>query len=307
MKKVNIIMATYNGRLYVKEQIESILRSTYQNFVITVCDDGSTDGTINILEQMSKEYPEKIHLCQNSENKGVIRNFLETAYEMKDGYVMFCDQDDVWEETKIEKSVERICKMEKRYGTDVPVAVYADACVVNQDLDVIAPSFHGQSKLNTKKIDFDHLLMENKLLGCTIIFNQALNQKLDYIPQHARMHDWWVGLIATSFGRVSYISEPLLLYRQHETNVVGNQSFQSYVMNRIASLNKQKKVIQDTIMQGQEFYKVFYDDMGVSQRKTLRAFASLNQKNWFQRRKIIIQHGFLKSGFIRNIGLLLVI
>lgn len=300
-------MATYNGAAYLREQIDSILANTYQNIIITVCDDGSTDDTMKIVNEYKTKYPDKFKIKQNSRNKGIVRNFLEAAYESPYDYIMFSDQDDVWMKEKIEKSYYRMLRMEKRFGKELPLAAYSDAIVVNERLEVLFPSFHGVSHLKVDKVDLPHLLMENKIIGCTLIFNKALKDKLEKMPLHARMHDWWVALLATSFGKVSYIKEPLLLYRQHSNNVVGNKSFTKYVWDRISKLRKQRQVLEDILEQGEEFNDFFVEELNCSGKIYMKAFVSIRHKNWFQRRRVLSEYGFHKSGFFRNIGVYLLI
>ena len=98
MDMVAIVMSTYNGEKYLKEQIDSILSSTYQDFKIYINDDGSSDSTMSILENYKEQYPDKIHLRQNESNLGVTLNFLNAISNIRSDYIMFCDQDDVWKE-----------------------------------------------------------------------------------------------------------------------------------------------------------------------------------------------------------------
>lgn len=307
MTTVNIIIGTYNGETYIREQLNSILNSTNHNFYITVCDDGSTDNTTSIVEQYVIDYPGKVYLHTNETNKGVCRNFLEAARNSQANYIMFCDQDDVWYENKIDDTLHYIRKLEKKHGKSTPIAVFGDAKIVNQELQVMEESFHQNSKLDPSKVDLSHLLMENKLLGCTVGFNKALKEKLDTIPMAPRMHDWWIGLIAASFGKIGYINKPLLLYRQHSNNVIGNIGFEANVANRVSNLNKQRKVLMNTIEQAKEFQLIFGDQLGQNEKMLVEEFATLKSKNWFARRYLVVHHRYLKTGIARNIGVLLLI
>lgn len=319
MNIVNIILASYNGEKYIKEQIDSIINSYFTNWKLYIFDDGSTDDTCQIVEDYVKKYPEKIHFHRNEKNKGVTLNFLDAINQIDkinnyaenviegNHYYMFCDQDDVWMPDKIERTLNQMKKAEKKYGADSILAVYTDAVVVDAKLEQIHPSFHKTSKFRTDQVDLAHILMENKMIGCTIMFNNPLKQKVVNLPKNVRYHDWWIALIASAFGHITYLPEPTLLYRQHSNNVVGNQSFVSYVQNRITSLRYQKEAVNKTILQGKDFYFAYKNELNQANKKLVYTFANLNNTNWLMKRVVIVKNGYIKSGMIRNLGLLLII
>lgn len=236
-KQVAIILALYNGAAYLADQLDSILNNTFQNFTIHLFDDGSSDPSANIAAEYENNYPDKIFYHRNKTNTGVVKNFLNGAKSLSADYYMFCDQDDVWCKDKIEKSVDFMLELEEK-DSDLPLVVFADAKVVNQNLELLSPSFQKQSGYNTSATDLSHLLMENKLIGCTMLFNRPLQKLLSVFPEEIRMHDWWVALLGASFGNVHYLDTPLMLYRQHTDNVVGSVSKTGYIKNRLFSLAK---------------------------------------------------------------------
>lgn len=311
MDRINIIMAVYNGEKYLKELIDSIISNTFVNWRLFIYDDGSVDQSKDIIDGYVKNEGKRIFYIKNEKNKGLVRNFLEGTKEIinfgdltKQDYFMFCDQDDVWLNEKLEKTLEHMKMKEK---SNLPIAVYTDAYVVDKDLNIKETSFFKSNNLNTNTTDFNHLLMENRLIGCTVMFNYFLYQKLDILPRNARYHDWWIGLIASGFGKVSYLDVPTLLYRQHGGNQVGNKSFRGYVKKSILTLNKQKISINESIQQAEEFNKIYGNNLGKSKQLVLTKFTSLNTFGWIKRRYTILRYGFVKSGLIRNIGLLIII
>jgi len=326
MNRVNIVLATYNGEKYISEQIDSILNNSFKNWKLWIFDDGSTDKTSSIIEEYRYQYSDKIMVHHNEKNKGVTLNFLEGAHyianykdkpsdmflnmtvkEKKEAtmdYYMFCDQDDVWMPHKIEKTLKHMKKMEYKYGGDSAVAVFTDAVVVDDKLNKLYPSFYKVSKLDIKKIDLPHIMMENKMIGCTVMFNDQLLKRMRICPTNARYHDWWIAMIAASFGHISYLPEATLFYRQHSNNVVGNQSFFSYVKNRVTSLQKQKEVLHKTILQADEFYLLYHKELSEKEKKQVYILAHLEKENWIMRRFLIVRYGFLKTGLLRNVGLL---
>lgn len=307
MSTVGIVMATYNGEKYVREQIESILGNTYTEWKLWLWDDGSKDSTVSILKEYEEKYPGKIIVYQNQENLGVVQNFLLGAKRCDTDYIMFCDQDDVWKKDKIRKTLEAMRETEEKEGADYPVTVFSDVVVVDSELRKIHPSFYQVSKLNTKKLDLNHLLMENKLIGCTIMMNSPVKKLLTNLPKSARVHDWWIALITSAFGKIVYLPEATMLYRQHENNVIGNENFLSYIQNRLRNLKKQKQVLMDTQRQAYEFLQIYKNELSKEDKRVVYEFANLRNRNWFQRRYIIFTRGYLKTGLIRNLGVFLIV
>lgn len=309
MSLITIVMATYNGEKYVEEQVKSILSSTYQNFLLHIYDDGSTDNTLSILRSYQERYPDRIKIFQNKDNLGVTRNFLQAVNQTTTDYVMFSDQDDVWNSDKIHKTLRRMRNMEAQKGKEMPLAVFTDAVVVDQDLNQLHPSFFQSGHLNPRKTDLPHLLMENKLIGCTVMINAALRRILQRhsMPKEARYHDWWLALLAATFGAIGYINEGTLLYRQHGGNVVGNTGFLKYVQNRISSLSKQKESLMSSQRQAEELLLLYGQELPADKRNILINFTSLSQNSFIRKRILILQYGYLKTGLLRNLGLMFII
>lgn len=309
MSLVTIVMATYNGEKYVEEQVKSILSSTYQNFHLHIYDDGSTDHTLTILRGYEERYPDRIKIFQNEENLGVTRNFLQAINQTTTDYIMLCDQDDVWNSDKIHKTLRRIRHMEAQRGKEMPLAVFTDAVVVDQDLKQIHQSFFQSGHLDPRKTDLPHLLMENKLIGCTVMINAALRRILQRhnIPKEARFHDWWLALLAASFGGIGYMNEGTILYRQHGGNVVGNTGFLKYIQNRIRSLSKQKETLLASQRQAGELLILYGSELPMDKRRILEHFSKLNQSNFIRKRIQLLRFGFFKTGILRNIGLMFII
>ncbi len=151
MKKINILLSTYNGSKYLKEQLDSLLSQTYKDIEIIVRDDGSSDDTLDIL----KSYD--IKLLETKQNLGAMGSFAELlSYAVANSdseYFMFCDQDDVWNSQKIEKTLEKMQGMEEKFG-DIPLLVHTDLEVVDEELNTINSSFMKYQNINPKKISF---------------------------------------------------------------------------------------------------------------------------------------------------------
>ena len=220
MKKVDILLATYNGEQYLKEQLDSILAQSYNEFRLLISDDASTDDTIRIL----KEYEEKdnrITVFFQKENSGVIKNFEFLLERVENEYYMFSDQDDIWKEDKIEKSIKRIEE------TDSSL-VYTDLEVVDSDLNVTYKSYwklKGIYNKIKKYNNFESLYLNNFVTGCTIISKKEFIDEVLPLPNTSKfvLHDYWIPLVLSQKHKISYIEEPLIKYRQHKNNKIGSK------------------------------------------------------------------------------------
>lgn len=220
MERVDILLATYNGENYLVEQLESILSQTYSNFRLLISDDCSTDGTRKILEEY-KEKDSRIQLFFQGKNLGVIKNFEYLLKKVESKYYMLSDQDDIWKENKIEKSVEKLENSE----SDL---VYTDLEVVDANLNVTYESYwklKGIYKKIKKYNNFEALYLNNFVTGCTLISKEEYIRDVLPLPDTSKfvLHDYWIALIVSQKGKISYIEEPLIKYRQHKNNKIGSR------------------------------------------------------------------------------------
>ena len=220
MEKIDILMATYNGEKYIKEQIESILNQTFTNFNLLICDDSSTDNTVAILEEYASK-DSRIKIFKNKTNQGIIRNFENLLNKVTCKYYMLADQDDVWKNDKIEKSVKKI----EETKSDL---VFSDLEVVDSQLNIINSSYWRQKgfyKRIVKHNVFEALYLNNYVTGCTIIAKSDNLKDVLPLPKDTRflIHDYWIALMSSNYGTISYIDEPLIKYRQHENNEIGSK------------------------------------------------------------------------------------
>ncbi len=217
---VDILLATYNGEKYLKPQLDSILSQSYSNFRLLISDDGSTDKTKSILEEYSKK-DNRIVLFFQKENLGIIKNFEFLLKKVEAKYYMFSDQDDIWKENKIEKSIKTLEETE----SDL---VYSDLEVVDENLKVIYESYwklKGIYKKIKKYNNFKSLYLNNFVTGCTMLSKKDLINKFLPLPKTSKyvLHDYWIPLILSQTGKITYIEEPLIKYRQHKNNKIGSK------------------------------------------------------------------------------------
>lgn len=303
---VAICMATYNGAAYVKEQIESIEQQSYKNWVLFIRDDNSTDDTVYILNEKAKKNPEKIILIEDNDIQGGSskRNFAGilkwVSQNYNFNYFMFSDQDDFWLPQKVEMSVNKVKKIEETYNG--PVLVHTDLKVVDRNLNEIGSSFIKYRALNPNVKDINHLLVQNNITGCTMCWNKKLNNILDISDDRVAMHDWWMALAASCFGRIEFISEPTILYRQHGNNVVGatNVNSLSFIIKRLTGSAHVKETLSMSMVQSKAFEDYYKNTLSDNQRAIVKKFSDLKTKGKMEKLKTILEYGYLKqwSGII---------
>lgn len=206
--KVLVLMSAYNGEKYIKEQIESILNQTNVEVSLLIRDDGSKDKTCCIIEEFCDSRIKLIH----GTNMGATKSFLELIkLSNHSDYYAFADQDDVWDEDKLEVAIAQI------HHINVPALYSSNAKLVDANLNYLGV------KKGSPKTSLGSAVIANYVAGCTAVFNDALMEYLKKdSPKYTPFHDWWINLVCLSVGGKSVFDcEPHINYRQHGNNVVG--------------------------------------------------------------------------------------
>lgn len=213
MKRILVLMATYNGEKYLAEQLDSILRQRNVDVSILVRDDGSHDDTCNILDSYKEsgvlEWYTGEHLYTARSFLDLMKNTTEENFD----YIAFCDQDDIWDEDKLYVAVKYLNRAE----SDVPSLYYCGQRLVDKDLKLI-----GNHELNrVRPINARFIISD--IAGCTAVFNKALLKKVnEYEPQFLQMHDTWIFKVCLCLGGNVYIDPDMhMSYRQHGKNTIG--------------------------------------------------------------------------------------
>lgn len=292
-KQIDILLATYNGEKYLKQQIDSILRQSYQNIRLVISDDCSTDATRDILKDY-EEKDERIKVYYQSENLGCTKNFEFLLKQVKNEVYMLSDQDDVWLPEKIEKTYE--C-MEKE-SADL---VFGDLEVVDANLETIEPSFNHFMKLSRKIKKYLHTnrfnYLYNCVTGCTIMSKKEWVEKILPLPTKSKyvIHDYWIALIISLQGKVAYMPEKFIKYRQHGNNEVGTEkiSHKFTKMDQVRELLIEVKLgVFGTYIEEQE---KFPKDLQQLNEKAYAYFQMLPKKKNFNRKGWTIFHQLYKT------------
>jgi glycosyltransferase involved in cell wall biosynthesis len=246
-KKILILLATYNGEKYLTGQIQSIRGQTLSNWTLLVRDDGSQDHSQDIIEEFAAK-DSRIRLVDDGhEDRGTTTNFaalMQVALAEGADAIFFADQDDIWLPHKLSRQLESLQEMEKQYSPGIPLLCYSDLEVVDQDLRQIHHSFMRYEKLRHEPHNPIHVLLtQNLVTGCSILINRHLLELATPIPDEILLHDWWLAICAAACGRIDYIDEPLVKYRQHSRNQIGAMTLDRLV--NFSAARKRFSTIRD--------------------------------------------------------------
>jgi len=206
---ISIAMCTYNGEVYLKHQLDSILNQSYKNIELIIVDDISTDNTLNILREYAKT-DNRIKIYENEQNLGFIKNF-ERAISLCSGeFIALSDQDDIWKPQKLEYFYTHI---------NNNILIYSDAILIDENEKklnkmLISPKKNMISGNNNRAFIFS-----NCVSGNTLMFKKELTQHILPIPKEINYHDVWIAFVATTYGTITYSDEAMVYYRQHSNQI----------------------------------------------------------------------------------------
>lgn len=267
-KVIQVLMSTYNGEKYLKEQIDSILsqdceEETDTKLKLLIRDDGSKDGTQKILETYAEKYPDKIQWFQG-ENVGVIKSFFDLILKSdeKADYYAFSDQDDYWMPDKLSVAVKKLKQMQKKAAVEniskYPLLYCCRPKLVDENLQELV----SEIKRPPMRAGFGNAIVENIVTGCTLVMNHALRDMAkDNPPEFTVMHDWWFYLLASCYGEVYYDETPHICYRQHSGNVLGsNVNRLNEFRDRLKRFKGNRRNISRQLEEFVRVYNILVDD-----------------------------------------------
>jgi glycosyltransferase involved in cell wall biosynthesis len=215
MTTISIAMATYNGEQFIREQLDSLAAQTYLPSELVITDDGSNDATLEIIANFSLTAPFPVHVHRNGSRLNYRANFMKCASLCSGELIAFCDQDDIWDQDKLATLVQH-------FGHADIDLVFHDVRVVDKDGNPVtnmAASYSFPSSVNPWTVVLGlTLVFRRKLLSYSDLWELSIDQKY---PNEPLAHDQWLVFLAHAFNSLHHIPQPLLSYRQHETNVFG--------------------------------------------------------------------------------------
>lgn len=216
MTRVSVALASYNGMKYIETFLRSVRNQDWAGLSLVVSDDASSDTTVRIISDV---WPEAT-IVSNTGPAGAIGNFSNALSHARGGYVALADQDDVWMPEKINRLMAKMTAVEGR-NPGMPVLIFSDLKVVDEELNIIQNSFFQSTNKNIDAAILRDFVIGNHIPGCAMLVNDALLQRALPIPVDVMMHDWWLALVASTFGVIEHVDAPLILYRQHGSNTLG--------------------------------------------------------------------------------------
>lgn len=295
-------MATYNGEAYLAEQLDTLLAQTYKNWELWVRDDGSIDDTVEILKSYQVRHPNISIYTNLTGTRGACSNFAAlfqmAKLDERVKYVMFCDQDDAWLPNKIEVTLNEMRRQEDSHPGE-PVMIYGDLELVDD-----CGRATGHSLRLKNKVDLKNLVSFNYVLGCTVMINRAMLQKIGNIPEQAVNHDYWIALVASMYHS-AYISKKLIRYRQHTQNASGNvadnDSLSARIRRHITQPQHEIEASKAKLSMLNEFYKLYADELETKKRAMLEEYLHAYDSGRLQVCYLILKYQMFKKGFFQSL------
>ena len=241
-KTISILLATFNSELFLEEQLNSIIKQNYSNWILYIRDDDSTDNTKEIIKKYESEYKNIVYLKDTIIKRGATMSFLWLLTKVDSDYYMFCDHDDVWLPNKIQLTLDKMLESDID-GNLIPIIIHTDLVVVDKNLNLISDSFWKKSNLNTKDISYNNLAYANCITGCTMMINNPTKRLVNIQQNIDFPHDSWIGLLVSyNNGIIRSLDTQTILYRQHENNLIGINKKKS-ILTRIEDNRKRLKIL----------------------------------------------------------------
>lgn len=277
MSRIAVMMSTYNGEKYLRQQIDTILGQKGDfELQLFVRDDGSKDNTVDILEEYKNKYGIEWYQGQNC---GSAKSFMELVHRIEGyDYYVFADQDDFWLDNKIASGIAKLDNME-------PELYCGNGMVVDENLVYSGINVYKKAP----SVDFNTVTCAGGLLGCTMIFNEKLSQiiRTHNMPNSMVMHDFYVALICMGVGGKIYYDEiPYIKYRQHGSNVVGvSRGVIGKIKDRLNSILKKQKI---SIQEQAKDIVDNYEDIILERNINFLRVVSTYKKNIWTRLRLCI-------------------
>ena len=224
---ISVVMATYNGERFIREQLLSIFNQTMSVDEIIICDDNSRDNTVQIIKDIQKEYKNiDIRLIQNDNNLGYKLNFKKALSFCDADFIFLCDQDDIWLENKVEVMM-KIMNVNK----NIKVLASTYDLINENDNPIhidINPRFSNKNMYKCKvkpntlvRVPFERLIVENSFQGCALCICKEVIEKFQRCFSVDFHHDWLINLLASEQNGMYFLNVPLFHYRIHSKNTIG--------------------------------------------------------------------------------------
>lgn len=304
MNKVAVLLSTYNGEKYVEQQINSILNQLDVEIDLFIRDDCSTDNTVNIIKNKFNQYS-NIQFLKGKENLGYKKGFkylIDYVYgtEIDYEYYSFCDQDDFWEENKLKSAIKKI---EFDSDKSIPISYASNLKIVDEKLNFLKKMYEK----NPIPIKFEQYLLNGYAYGCTIVLNNPgfkLIRKFNGGDKYA--FDFYIPIVISMFGKNIYDENSYILYRQHESNVIGaNRNLKKqlsgalfkYGVNYYSSFSREIYLTYEDIEEEKSKILKKYVDANKSIGNKIKLFKNMNVRKTTFKGTLMLKYMILKGNF----------
>lgn len=295
--RVAILLSTYNGAAYLREQLESLIAQTCQDWVIHASDDGSSDATLAILQEYRQRLGnDRLHVHAGP-RQGFAANFLSAIGRAREeaDFFAFCDQDDLWEPDKLQRGLAWAMSQQ----SDRPLLYCSRTRLIDSAGQPI-----GLSPLFRRAPSFANALVQSIAGGNTMLFNGLTAELLCRTPRHVPIisHDWWAYILVSGCGgKVHYDEHPAINYRQHGNNLIGSNSS---VKDRFVRLQRMLKgTFRHWNDVNLEAVSHFREHLTQENQQILELFGSARNAPLYRKLSLISQSGVYRQTLPGNLGL----
>jgi glycosyltransferase involved in cell wall biosynthesis len=311
---VDIILPCFNAALWIDGFVAGLLELEGISWRLIARDDASSDATLDILREWRERLGSRLRLLDDEapRNLGIIGNYDAVLAASTAPWVLTADPDDIWLPERVPVTLTALRAVEAEFGAETPVAVCTDARVVNEDLTPVAPSYWRWSRTRPPaRPTLARTAMDSVALGSTMTFNRALIAAARPLPPKAAYQDWWLAMVAVTFGHFVAVPEATILYRRHGENATKDPytaSLMGALQRTVASpFNARRRLhylIGQAAYQAEEFATRYADRLPASEADAVRALARLREMRPLARRYAILRHGLWFNSLLKNAGLL---
>lgn len=314
MALIDIAMPAYNRGAWVDGFMQSLLAQSWTDWRLVARDDRSTDSTVERLSNWQASLDGRMTILPDSSarNLGVVGNYNAVLSACSARWVMTADPDDIWLPGKIEITTRAMCDTESQFGTSTPIAICTDATVVDESLRPAAASYWRLYRMNPRLASRPiRTAVESVALGSTMMVNRALLDTALPIHPGAPYQDWWLALVAATFGKVVALRQTTILYRRHSTNETTGPYLSSLgaalrrtLRDPLAPHRHLEKLISQAASQAHGFAERYRKQLDARSLAAFEALASLPSQGAMKRRLSVIRQGLWFGSAIKNLGLI---
>jgi glycosyltransferase involved in cell wall biosynthesis len=288
-KKVHVLLSTYNGESYLEELLDSLIAQSCRADHITIRDDGSTDGTQQLLAGFAAE--RRNVTLVSGKRLGATQSFLTllAGSDTQSDYFAFCDQDDVWRPVKLQDAMEML----EQHSSDEALLYCSAIEYVDGNLRHL-----GHSR-RPHFLELENALVENVATGCTIVLNRTARDLLvKELPHKPLLHDWWCYIVISALGRVIYDPRPNVGYRLHSRNAIGSaMGFRRRLVRRLtrfwnSGLREHKFAEQASLL-----YDAYGPMLTSRQRQIVKRFLDMRKTPW-SRVRYALEAGLVRQSLL---------